>query len=107
MYAHPGAAVEAAIEAENLLVLAGLKRIAAQVGIAEAADPAIRDLTLRSGTSRPSPFGIDVAYSDSTVTVTVARQPSRELWAAIFELIAYLVPSKAARSDTQQIATSE
>ena len=60
MYAHPGAAVEATIEAENLLVLAGLKRIAAQVGIAEAADPATRDLTLRSGTSRSSPFGIDV-----------------------------------------------
>lgn len=106
MYAHPAAAAEATIEAENLLVLAGLKRIAAQVGIAEAADPATRDLMLRSGTTRSSPLGIDVNCLDSTVTVTVTRQPSRELWTTIFEVIAYVVPGTPTREYPGASATT-
>lgn len=93
MYRRPPAPVRASIEADNPVVLAGLRRIAALVGILEASAVHDRDITLRSASDGRSHSGIEVNCSNSAVVVTVSSRPSPELWSVIFDLVGYLVPA--------------
>jgi hypothetical protein len=86
------APVSASIEAENPVTLAGLRRVAALVGISEAEDVRQGDLTLRSVNGGSPHSGIDVSCSESDVVITLSVRPSPELWLLILDIVGCLVP---------------
>ena len=86
------------ISAENPVVLAGLRRVAAQIGVRETMVTGDEDFTLRSTDSGDVPSGLDVNCSEDAVVVTVHRRPAPEIWAVIFDLVEQILPTTSTGS---------
>lgn len=93
------ASVRASIEADNPVVLAGLRRILALVDISEAPTKGDADLILRGAEARPDlldgPGGLDITCSSSSVAVTVRQRPTPEVWSRVLVLLEHLVPAES------------
>jgi hypothetical protein len=83
----------ATIRADNALLLAGLRRTASLVEVDEALDESSADFGLHVGGIGPCHPLIDLKCDGNCVVLTVAAQPSLELWSKVRELIAILTPS--------------
>jgi hypothetical protein len=83
----------AVIRADNALLLAGLRRTAALVEVGETHDESGADFGLHVGETGLCHPLIDLKCDGNCVVLTVAAQPSSELWSKIRELIAILTPS--------------
>jgi hypothetical protein len=87
-------------EAENPVLLAGLQRVAAIVGLAEAPTAGEADLALRSAEGGRRHPVLDVRCSEASVVVTITEQPSSDLWSVIFDLVGHLVPTRTRDATT-------
>lgn len=77
------------------MILAGLRRLAALIGMTEAEGSEHSDLTLRSAGDVAAASEIDVSCSDAGVVVTVGTRPPREVWLLILELVEQIIPAES------------
>jgi hypothetical protein len=79
--------VRATLQADTPLLLAGLTRLAEQVGIEGALNHADADLAIRcSGTGARHPV-LDLCFDGDSVILTIGERPSPEVWLMIRELL--------------------
>jgi hypothetical protein len=81
--------IGAKFEASDPLLLAGLKRAAALVGIGEVPDSEA-DLALRTKGVGTRHRVLDIACEGDAVVITLTRQPPLTSWLVLFELIGHL-----------------
>jgi hypothetical protein len=90
--------VRVTISAENPVVLAGLRRVAALIGARETTVTGEEDFTLRSTDSGDVVTGLDVNYSEDAIVVTVHRRPAPEIWDVILNLVEEILPTTSTES---------
>jgi len=98
VYRQASVPVRVTISAENPVVLAGLRRVAALIGARETIVAGDEDFTLRSTGSSDVSSGLDVNRFEDAVVVTVHRRPAPEIWAAVFDLVEQILPTTSTES---------
>jgi hypothetical protein len=93
VYRQASVPVRVTISAENPVVLAGLRRVAALIGARETIVTGDEDFTLRSTDLSDVARALDVNCSEDAVVVTVHRRPAPEIWAVIFDLVEQILPT--------------
>ena len=82
--------VRATLQADTPLLLAGLKRLAEQVGIEGTPSETDADLAIRCvGAGARHPV-LDLCFGDGSVVLTITEEPSPEIWLVLRELLEYL-----------------
>jgi hypothetical protein len=99
VYRQASAHVRVSIAAENPVVLAGLRRVAAVNGVHETMVVGDEDFTLRSANARDAVGALDVNCSDDAVVVTVHCRPSLEIWTLILDIVEQVLPTWPASAD--------
>jgi hypothetical protein len=93
VYNSPSRSFRAVIRADNALLLAGLRRTASLAEVEETHDESSADFGLHVGGIGLCHSLVDLKCEGNRLILTVAGQPSSELWSKIRELIAILTPS--------------